>query len=141
MRVLALFGFGIWAIFLSIRDIKVFQISNLRLFHFLIFGYPILWFAGIRPEFSTVNVTLIGSIILFGFKGWIGMGDAKLIALLVPIFDFSDWEIYLVLLLVISVIQITLLSLRKHKIVPAIAWAPAILLTYAANMAAQFEFF
>ena len=141
MRVLALFGFGIWAIFLSIRDIKVFQISNLRLFHFLIFGYPILWFAGIRPEFSTVNVTLIGSIILFGFKGWIGMGDAKLIALLVPIFDFSDWEIYLVLLLVISVIQITLLSLRKHKIVAAIAWAPAILLTYAANMAAQFEFF
>lgn len=141
MKVFAFLGFILWALYISDRDLRSFRISNWGLVLFLIFGYPMFWLAGIDPELSQIKVVTAGIILMVALKGWIGMGDAKLLILLIPLFEFADWESSLVLLLVISVIQIAYLSLRKREIVPAIAWAPAILLTYTFNMASQFRFF
>jgi hypothetical protein len=70
-----------------------------------------------------------------GLASFVGMGDAKLILFLAPWLHFENMNKTLLLLIAVAWLQLMVVSLMHGGFPKRIAFAPAILLAAALNMA------
>ena len=124
-----------WGGRVAYLDLRTFRIANTDLF----FGFLIYWpvmFIHARISFGDIGLSLLFiSAVVVGFSGLIGMGDIKLFLIFAPWLHLDNWVVATVLLIVIPWLQIGLAVIRVRSIPAKIAFAPAILLAVAVNMA------
>ena len=124
-----------WGGRVAYLDLRTFRIANTDLF----FGFLIYWpvmFIHERISFGYIGLSLLFiSAVVVGFSGLIGMGDIKLFLIFAPWLHLDNWLAATVLLIVIPWLQIGLAVIRVRSIPAKIAFAPAILLAVAVNMA------
>ena len=124
-----------WCGRVAYLDLRTFRIANTDLF----FGFLIYWpvmFIHERISFGYIGLSLLFiSAVVVGFSGLIGMGDIKLFLIFAPWLHLDNWVVATVLLIVIPWLQIGLAVIRVRSIPAKIAFAPAILLAVAVNMA------
>jgi Flp pilus assembly protein protease CpaA len=125
----------IWAVFIAIVDLRTYRITNFSLVLGLVLVWPALFL--IQKEFQfTLKVLAFMVVALFaGFAVLIGMGDVKLLLLLGPWLRYDNVRIPLILLIVLSWLQLTAELVRKRSFPQRIAFAPAILVAAAVNLA------
>lgn len=124
-----------WGAAVMIRDIVTFRISNRSIVFGVTFFWPALYLLNLRMQ---LNFTLFGMcciVLLFGLTSLIGMGDVKLILILAPWIRQGDLGFSIVLLIGIAWLQLIAMSLMQRRLPKRIAFAPAILLAAALNMA------
>jgi len=73
--------------------------------------------------------------LIFGLVSLVGMGDAKLLMFLAPWLHYENLSKALITLMALSWLQLIVISLKHRHIPKRIAFAPAILLAAAVNMA------
>jgi len=73
--------------------------------------------------------------ILIGFSGLVGMGDVKLVLLFAPWLERENWLTATLVLLAIAWAQIAVTVIRDRSLPRKVAFAPALLLALAVNMA------
>jgi Flp pilus assembly protein protease CpaA len=93
----------------------------------LIFNQQFLGLKGVVP--------IIICCILIGFSGLIGMGDIKLFLIFAPWLHLKNWLAATLVLLAIAWVQMAVTLVRDRSLPQKIAFAPAILLALAVNMA------
>ena len=118
-----------------IRDLVTFRISNRSIIAGVIFLWPALYLLNLRmhPNFALFGMCCI--VLLFGLTSLIGMGDVKLILILAPWIRQGELGFSIVLLIGIAWLQLIAMSLMQRRLPTRIAFAPAILLAAALNMA------
>ena len=141
MNLFSVLCFYIFAIVISIEDLRNFRISNrlLLVFFFVLFSDSLISGNLNRQVFSGVFFLLVFSVIhLVGrftaSKGSIGIGDIKLIGVLTFGYvnlGFRSVEIFLISLCLALLAQIGLEFIRNRKLVSRIAMAPSIFLAIA----------
>jgi Flp pilus assembly protein protease CpaA len=80
-------------------------------------------------------VPIIFCCILIGFSGLVGMGDVKLVLLFSPWLQRENCLATTFVLLAIAWAQIVVTLVRDRSLPQKVAFAPAILLALAVNMA------
>jgi hypothetical protein len=83
---------------------------------------------------SGVFVTAVAALVA-GMTSSVGMGDVKLILLLAPWLKYENMSKVLFILIGVSWLQLIVISLKHRGFPKRIAFAPAILLAAALNMA------
>ena len=118
-----------------IRDLVTFRISNRSIIAGVIFLWPALYLLNLRMHLNSALFGMCCIVLLFGFTSLIGMGDVKLILILAPWIRQGDLGFSIVLLIGIAWLQLIAMSLMQRRLPKRIAFAPAILLAAALNMA------
>lgn len=135
LNFLALMTCLTWTFFVAIRDLSTYQISNRSILLGAIFLWPALHLLDLRMHLSFALFCICGLILLFGLTSFIGMGDVKLMLLLAPWIQHAGLGFSFVLLIGFSWLQLIAISLIQRSFPKRIAFAPAILLAAALNMA------
>jgi Flp pilus assembly protein protease CpaA len=134
-QLVALFVCIAWAAFVVQRDLRSYRITNASLTLGLALVWPSLFMLDQRFQISSGVLVISTTALLAGLVSFIGMGDVKLVLFLAPWLHYENFNRSLFLLVLISWLQLIVLS-RKHRCFPQrIAFAPAILLAAALNMA------
>ena len=124
-----------WGCRVAYLDLRTFRITNRDLG----FGVLIIWPGMLifNQEFLGLKgvVTAITCSILIGFAGLVGMGDVKLLLLFAPWLQRENWLAAILVLLTIAWVQIAFALVRDRSLPQKVAFAPAILLAVAVNMA------
>jgi Flp pilus assembly protein protease CpaA len=141
MAIFAFFGFLIWSLVVAYRDLATFRISNSALAYFIFFGYPLLITTGFSFNLSIARSLLVIAIFCSGAFSLMGMGDAKLIATLTPFLNMTEPISLIIPIAIMAIGQLLYISWRSRVWQKRIAFAPAILLATAINMAPQLSFF
>ena len=124
-----------WGCRVAYLDLRTFRIANRDLG----FGVLIIWpgmlifnqeFLGLRGVLPAITCS-----ILIGFAGLIGMGDVKLVLLFAPWLQRENWLAAILVLLTIAWVQIAFALVLDRSLPQKVAFAPAILLAMAVNMA------
>jgi len=124
-----------WGCRVSYLDLRTFRIANRDLG----FGLLIIWpgmlisnqqFLGLKGVVPTIFCC-----ILIGIFGLVGMGDVKLVLLFSPWLQRENWLAATLVLLAIAWAQIVVTLVRDRSLPQKVAFAPAILLALAVNMA------
>ena len=118
-----------------IRDLATFRISNRSIILGVIFLWPALYLLNLRMHFNFGLFGICSIVALFGLTSLVGMGDVKLILILAPWIRQDDLGFSIVLLIGITWLQLIAMSLIERRLPKRIAFAPAILLAAALNMA------
>lgn len=124
-----------WGCRVAYLDLRTFRIANSDLGFglliiwpgMLIFSHEYLGFKGAVP--------IIICCVLIGFSGLVGMGDVKLVLLFAPWLQRENWLAATLVLLAIVWAQIVVTLARDRSLPQKVAFAPAILLALAVNMA------
>ena len=124
-----------WGCRVAYFDLRTFRIANSDLGFgvliiwpgMLIFSYEHLGFKGAVP--------ILICCVLIGFSGLVGMGDVKLVLLFAPWLQRENWLAATLVLLAIVWAQIVVTLARDRSLPQKVAFAPAILLALAVNMA------
>lgn len=124
-----------WGVLVAIRDLSTYQIPNSSIFCGVVLLWPAFYFLNLRVHFNLVLLLILISVFVLGFTSLIGMGDAKLTLLLAPWLHQSSLDITFSLVIGISWLQLITISLIHRRLPKRIAFAPAILLAAAHNMA------
>jgi Flp pilus assembly protein protease CpaA len=135
LHLVALVVCFIWGTSVAMRDLSTFRISNSSIRCGVLFLWPALYFLNLRVH---LNLGLLGIsllVLVLGLTSLIGMGDAKLSLLLAPWINQERLGITIMLLIGISWLQLISISLVQRHFPKRIAFAPAILLAAALNMA------
>ena len=124
-----------WGCRVAYLDLRTFRITNRDLG----FGVLIIWPGMLifNQEFLGLKgvVTAIICSILIGLSGLVGMGDVKLVLLFAPWLQRENWLAAILVLLTIAWVQIAFALVRDRSLPQKVAFAPAILLAVAVNMA------
>ncbi len=124
-----------WGCRVAYLDLRTFRIANRDLG----FGVLITWPGMLifNQEFLGLKsfVPAIICSILIGFSGLVGMGDVKLVLLFAPWIQLENWLAAILVLLAIAWVQIAFTLIRDRSFPQKVAFAPAILLAVAVNMA------
>ena len=132
---LALVVCAIWGVAIALMDLHSYRISNRSLLLGLLVIWPCLYLIGQGFEL-TVSVLIFSLVIsLVGLASLIGMGDVKLLLFLGPWLHYDNIRIPLILLIVLSWLQLSAELVRQRSFPQRIAFAPAILVAAALNMA------
>ncbi len=118
-----------------IRDLVTFRISNRSIIAGVIFLWPALYLLNLRMQINSALFGMCCIVLLFGLTSLIGMGDVKLILILAPWIRQGDLGFSIVLLIGIAWLQLIAMSLMQRRLPKRIAFAPAILVAAALNMA------
>lgn len=118
-----------------IRDLATFRISNRSILLGVIFLWPALYLLNLRMHLNFALFGICSVVLLFGLTSLIGMGDVKLILILAPWIRQGDVGFSIVFLIGIAWLQLIAMSLMQRRLPKRIAFAPAILLAAALNMA------
>ena len=118
-----------------VRDLSTFQISNKSILWGVVFLWPALYLLDLRMHLNFALIGMCCIVLLFGLTSLIGMGDVKLILILAPWIRQGDLCFSIVLLIGIAWLQLIAMSLMQRRLPKRIAFAPAILLAAALNMA------
>ena len=124
-----------WGCRVAYLDLRTFRITNRDLG----FGLLIIWPGMLifNQEFLGLKgvVTAIICSILIGLSGLVGMGDVKLVILFAPWLQRENWLAAILVLLTIVWVQIAFALVLDRSLPQKVAFAPAILLAMAVNMA------
>jgi len=125
----------LWSVQISRYDLKFHVIRNRT----LLISLPLICLAlkvcgfEFRVDRSTFELALLA--LGLGCCNAIGMGDVKLIFMMAPWFNPENWPITIVSLAIVTWVQL-LIFLVFFRVLPGrIAFAPAILIAGALNMA------
>ena len=124
-----------WGASVMIRDLATFRISNRSIILGVIFLWPALYLLNLRMHLNFDLFGICSIVALFGLTSLVGMGDVKLILILAPWIRQDDLGFSIVLLIGITWLQLIAMSLMQRRLPKRIAFAPAILLAAALNMA------
>ena len=124
-----------WSFSVVVRDLSTFQISNKSILWGVVFLWPALYLLDLRMHLNFSLIGICSITLLFGLTSLIGMGDVKLILILAPWIRQGDLGFSIVLLIGIAWLQLITMSLMQRRLPKRIAFAPAILLAAALNMA------
>ena len=124
-----------WGASVMIRDLATFRISNRSIILGVIFLWPALYLLNLRMHLNFDLFGICSIVALFGLTSLVGMGDVKLILILAPWIRQGNLGFSIVLLIGITWLQLIAMSLMQRRLPKRIAFAPAILLAAALNMA------
>jgi Flp pilus assembly protein protease CpaA len=135
LELLALIACLWWAVVIAYTDLRTFRITNSSLVIGLVLIWPSLFLLDqkfqITPEFFVLSVTAL----VAGLASFVGMGDVKLILFIAPWLRYQNMSKTLLLLIMVAWLQLMVVSLMHRGFPKRIAFAPAILLAAALNMA------
>ena len=124
-----------WAAVIAYTDLRTYRITNSSLVIGLVLIWPSLFLLDqkfqITPEFFVLSVTAL----VAGLASFVGMGDVKLILFIAPWLRYQNMSKTLLLLIMVAWLQLMVVSLMHRGFPKRIAFAPAILLAAALNMA------
>ena len=124
-----------WSAVIAYTDLRTYRITNSSLVAGVALIWPSLFLLDqkfqVTAEFFVLSVTAL----VAGLASLVGMGDAKLILFIAPWLRFENMSKTLLLLIAVSWLQLIVVSLTHGGFPKRIAFAPAILLTAALNMA------
>jgi len=123
------------ALFISIQDVRTFRIANGALFLVSFPSIPALLVLG--QHFSIhLEIFIVAAVMLvLGLKNLLGMGDVKLLTLLLPWLHQDHLVQFLIFVTLIAWLEIPMIMIKSRKIPTRVAMAPAILIAAALNMA------
>ena len=125
----------IWGVVLAYQDLRTYRITNKSLGFGLVLIWPSLFLLDQRFQISSGVLVISTTALLAGLVSFIGMGDVKLVLFLAPWLHYENFNRSLFLLVLIAWLQLIVLSLKHRGFPQRIAFAPAILLAAALNMA------
>ena len=124
-----------WGASVMIRDLATLRISNRSIIVGVIFLWPALYLLNLRMHLNFGLFGICSIVALFGLTSLVGMGDVKLLLVLAPWIRQDALGFSIVLLIGITWLQLIAMSLIERRLPKRIAFAPAILLAAALNMA------
>ena len=124
-----------WGCLVAYRDLATYRISNSDLRVGFIVVWPGMFFLG-QNILSVTRLGLLATcVIIVGFFGLIGMGDVKLLLIFAPWIHLESWLPATTSLIAIAWVQIGISLIRHRSFPKKVAFAPAILLAMAVNLA------
>jgi Flp pilus assembly protein protease CpaA len=112
-----------------------YRISNSDIGLGLILFWPAMFFLNLNILSITSLFLLIVSSIFIGLFGLVGMGDVKLFLIFAPWLRPESWLSATTVLIAFTWVQIAIFMIRDRSFPQKVAFAPAILLAVAVNMA------
>ena len=135
LELFALVACILWALVIAFTDLRTYRITNSSLVVGLALIWPSLALLDQRIQITAGFFVLLIAALVAALASFIGMGDAKLILFLAPWLHFENMSKTLLLLVAVSWLQLIVVSLMHGGFPKRIAFAPAILLAAALNMA------
>ena len=124
-----------WAAVIIYTDLRTYRITNSSLVVGLVLIWPSIFLLDqkfqITPGFFVLSVVAL----LAGLASLVGMGDVKLILFIAPWLRYQNMSKTLLVLIAVSWLQLMVVLLMHRGFPKRIAFAPAILLAAALNMA------
>lgn len=125
----------IWGASVILRDLKTFKITNRSISWGVVLLWPAFYLLNLRVQLNLFLLLLFALVLLSGLTSLLGMGDVKLIFLLAPWINQEKITTSIALLIALSCLQLIAITLMHRGFPKRIAFAPAILLAAALNMA------
>ena len=125
----------IWGASVILRDLKTFKITNRSISWGVVLLWPAFYLLNRRVQLNLFLLLLFALVLLSGLTSLLGMGDVKLIFLLAPWINQEKITTSIALLIALSWLQLIAITLMQRRFPKRIAFAPAILLAAALNMA------
>jgi len=123
------------ALFISIQDVRTFRIANGALFMVSFPSIPALLVLGQHFSIHLEIFIVAAAMLVLGLKNLLGMGDVKLLTLLLPWLHQDHLVQFLIFVTLIAWLEIPMIMIKSRKIPTRVAMAPAILIAAALNMA------
>jgi Flp pilus assembly protein protease CpaA len=123
------------ALFISIQDVRTFRIANGALFLVSFPSIPALLVLGQHFSIHLEIFIVAAAMLVLGLKNLLGMGDVKLLSLLLPWLHQDHLMQFLLFVTLIAWLEIPMIMIKSRKIPTRVAMAPAILIAAALNMA------
>jgi Flp pilus assembly protein protease CpaA len=123
------------ALFVSIQDVRTFRIANRALFLVSFPSIPALLVLGQHFSIHLEIFIVAAALLVLGLKNLLGMGDVKLLTLLLPWLHQDHLVQFLIFLTLFAWLEIPMIMIKSRKMPSRVAMAPAILIAAALNMA------
>ena len=132
LAIISCFG---WAVFIAYTDLCTYRITNPSLVAGFALVWPSLFLLDQKFGFTSGFFVTAVAVSVAGLASFIGMGDVKLILFIAPWLQYKNMSKTLLMLIAVSWLQMMVVSLMHRGFPKKIAFAPAILLAAALNMA------
>ena len=124
-----------WAAVIAYSDLRTYRITNSSLVIGLVLIWPSLFLLDLNFQITAEFFVLSVAALVAGLASFVGMGDVKLILFIAPWLRYQNMSKTLLLLIAVAWLQLMVVSLMHRGFPKRIAFAPAILLAAALNMA------
>ena len=124
-----------WSAVIAYTDLRTFRITNSSLVIGLVLIWPSLFLLDQKFQITSGFFVLSVTTLVAGLASFVGMGDVKLILFIAPWLHYQNMSKTLLLLIAVAWLQLMVVSLMHRGFPKRIAFAPAILLAAALNMA------
>ena len=124
-----------WAAVIAYTDLRTFRITNSSLVLGLVLIWPSLFLLDLNFQITAEFFVISVAALVAGLASFLGMGDVKLILFIAPWLRYQNMSKTLLVLIAVSWLQLMVVSLMHRGFPKRIAFAPAILLAAALNMA------
>ena len=135
LELLALIACLWWAVVIAYTDLRTFRITNSSLVIGLVLIWPSLFLLDLNFQITAEFFVISVAALVAGLASFVGMGDVKLILFIAPWLRYQNMSKTLLLLIAVVWLQLMVVSLMHRGFPKRIAFAPAILLAAALNMA------
>ena len=124
-----------WAAVIAYSDLRTYRITNSSLVIGLVLIWPSLFLLDLNFQITAEFFVISVAALVAGLASFVGMGDVKLILFIAPWLRYQNMSKTLLLLIMVAWLQLMVVSLMHRGFPKRIAFAPAILLAAALNMA------
>ena len=124
-----------WAAVIAYTDLRTYRITNSSLVIGLVLIWPLLFLLDQKFQITSEFFVLSVAALIAGLASFVGMGDVKLILFIAPWLRYQNMSKTLLFLIAVAWLQLMVVSLMHRGFPKRIAFAPAILLAAALNMA------
>ena len=124
-----------WSAVIAYTDLLTYRITNLSLVIGLVLIWPSLFLLDLNFQITAEFFVISVAALVAGLASFVGMGDVKLILFIAPWLRYQNMSKTLLLLIAVALLQLMVVSLMHRGFPKRIAFAPAILLAAALNMA------
>ena len=124
-----------WSAVIAYTDLRAFRITNSSLVIGLVLIWPSLFLLDLNFQITAEFFVISVAALVAGLASFVGMGDVKLILFIAPWLRYQNMSKTLLLLIMVAWLQLMVVSLMHRGFPKRIAFAPAILLAAALNMA------
>ena len=124
-----------WAAVIAYSDLCTYRITNSSLVIGLVLIWPSLFLLDLNFQITAEFFVISVAALVAGLASFVGMGDVKLILFIAPWLRYQNMSKTLLLLIMVAWLQLMVVSLMHRGFPKRIAFAPAILLAAALNMA------
>ena len=124
-----------WAAVIAYTDLRTYRITNSSLALGLALVWPSLFLLDQKFQITLKFFIIAVTALVAGLTSLVGMGDVKLVLFLAPWLRYENMKDPLILMIAVTWLQLMVISLMNRGFPKRIAFAPAILLTAALNMA------